>query len=196
MRAGLDEQRVVAAAAELADTEGLEAVTVSAVARGFGVRPPSLYSHVASTADLRTGVALLALAEMADRAAVALAGRARRDALVALCDVYRDYAHAHPGRYAAAQLPLDTATARGSAGPRHAEMALAVLRAYDVPEPDRTHAVRLLGATVRGFVELELAGSFDHTGPTADGTPAPDAAASWRRTVDALDTLFTHWETR
>lgn len=191
MRVGLSAERVVEAAAELADAEGLEAVTVSAVARGFGVRPPSLYSHVSSSADLRTGVALLALAEMADRAATALAGRSRRDALVALCDVYRDYAHAHPGRYAAAQQPLDTSTARASAGPRHAEMALAVLRGYDVPEPDRTHAVRLLGATVRGFVELELAGAFDHTPP-----PAPDAAASWRRSVDALDTLFTHWETR
>lgn len=39
---------------------------------------------MAGTGDLRTPIALLALDETADRAAVALAGRSRRDALVAL----------------------------------------------------------------------------------------------------------------
>lgn len=187
MRVGLTAERLVVAAAELADAEGLEAVTLSALARRFGVRPASLYSHVASTDDLRTRLALLALEEQADRASVALAGRSRRDALVALADVYRGYAHDHPGRHAAAQLRLDPATARASAGPRHAAMGRAVLVGYAVPEPDRTHAVRLVGALVRGFVDLELGGSFAHS--------EPDAEASWRRSIDALDTLLTHWET-
>ncbi|MCW2866058.1 MAG: TetR family transcriptional regulator [Marmoricola sp.] len=188
MGVGLTAERLVAAGAELADAEGFEAVTTSALARRFGVRPASLYSHLASTDDLRTRIALLALEEMADRAAEALAGRSRRDALVALADVYRDYARAHPGRYQAAQLRLDTETARASAGPRHAAMARAVLIGYAVPEPDRTHAARLIGALVRGFVDLELGGSFDHS--------EPDAESSWRRSVDALDTLLSHWETR
>ena len=188
MGVGLTAERLVLAGAELADAEGFEAVTTSALARRFDVRPASLYSHLASTEDLRTRIALLALAEMADLAAEALAGRSRRDALVALADVYRDYARAHPGRYQAAQLRLDAETARASAGPRHAAMARAVLIGYAVPEPDRTHAVRLIGALVRGFVDLELGGSFDHS--------EPDAESSWRRSVDALDTLLTHWETR
>ena len=188
MRAGLTAERLVAAGAELADAEGFEAVTVSALARRFGVRPASIYSHLANTDDLRSRIALLALEEQADRAAHALAGRSRRDALVALADVYRDYAHEHPGRHAAAQLRLDPDTARASAVARHAAMARAVLIGYAVPEPDRTHAVRLIGALVRGFVDLELGGSFDHS--------EPDAASSWRRSIDALDALLSHWETR
>ncbi len=65
--------------------------------------------------DLKTRIALLALEELADRAADALAGRAGKDALVALANVYRDYAREHPGRYAAAQFRLDPETAAASA---------------------------------------------------------------------------------
>lgn len=188
MRAGLNADRLVTSGAELADAEGFEAVTVSALARRFGVRSASVYSHLASTHDLRTRIALLALAELADRASAALAGRSGRDALVALADTYRDYAREHPGRYAATLLRLDPETAASSAGPRHASMARAVLIGYDVPDPDRTNAVRLLGSMIRGFVDLELAGAFDHS--------TPDAETSWRRCLDALDTLLRSWENR
>lgn len=60
VRAGLTTDRVVEAAADLADSIGLDKVTVSALARGFGVKDASLYSHVRSVQDLRTRVALLA----------------------------------------------------------------------------------------------------------------------------------------
>ena len=187
VRAGLTTERLVTAGAELADAEGFEAVTVSALARHFGVRPASVYSHLAGSDDLRARIALLALAETADRAADALAGRSGRDALVALADVYRDYAREHPGRHTATRIPLDAETAQASAGPRHAAMARAVLLGYDVPEPDSTHAVRLIGSVIRGFIDLELVGAFDHS--------EPDAESSWQRSLDALDTLLRHWET-
>ena len=185
LRAGLTVDRLVAAAGDLADAEGLEAVTITAVARHFDVRPASIYSHLASTDDLRAHITLSALAELADRASLALAGRAGKDALVALADVYRDYAREHPGRHAATRLRLDPESAAASAGPRHAAMARAVLLGYDLPQPDQAHAVRLLGSLVRGFVDLELGGSFDHS--------EPDADSSWRRALDALDTLFRTW---
>ena len=184
-RSGLTVERLVRAGAELADEVGFDEVTVSALARRVEVKPASLYWHLASSHDLRTRIALLALAELADRAAVALAGRAGRDALVALGDVYRDYAREHPGRYAAARFRLDPETAAASAGVRHAEMTRAILRAYDLTEPDQTHAVRLLGSVFNGYVALEAAGGFDHS--------TPDSQASWERIMDALDTLLRHW---
>ncbi|MFD7508748.1 TetR/AcrR family transcriptional regulator [Streptomyces sp. NPDC059853] len=184
-RAGLTTERVVRAGAELADEAGFDAVTLSALARRFGVKVASLYSHLKNSQELRTRIALLALEEMADRAAAALAGRSGRDALAALGDVYRDYAHQHPGRYAAAQLRLDPETAAASAGVRHAELARAVLRGYDLAEPDRTHAVRLLGSVFNGYVGLELGGGFAHS--------APDTQQTWTRILDSLDALLRHW---
>ncbi|WP_143671874.1 TetR/AcrR family transcriptional regulator, partial [Streptomyces caniscabiei] len=124
-RAGLSPERLTLAGAELADEIGFDEVTVSELARRFDVKVASLYSHVRNSHDLRTRIALLALEEMADRGAAALAGRAGKDALAALGDVYRDYARAHPGRYAAAQLRLDPQTATASAGGRHARMTRA-----------------------------------------------------------------------
>ncbi|MFD0887244.1 TetR family transcriptional regulator, partial [Streptosporangium algeriense] len=74
-RAGVTVERLTRAAADLADEIGFESVTVSALARGFGVTDASLYSHIRNVRDLRTRVAILALTELADRAAAALAGR-------------------------------------------------------------------------------------------------------------------------
>ncbi|MDO0929224.1 TetR/AcrR family transcriptional regulator [Streptomyces sp. TG1A-8] len=185
VRAGLTAERLVRAGAELADEVGFGQVTVSALARRFDVKVASLYSHLRNSHDLRTRIALLALEELADRAAEALAGRAGRDALDAYANVYRDYARQHPGRYEAARFRLDPETAAASAGVRHARMTRAVLRGYDLAEPDQTHAVRLLGSVFHGYVSLESAGGFSHS--------APDPQESWARILDALDTLLRTW---
>ena len=160
-------------------------MTLSELARRFEVKVASLYSHLKNSQDLKTRIALLALEEMADRAAEAVAGRAGKDALGALANVYRDYAREHPGRYAAAQFRLDPETAAASAGVRHARMTRAILRGYDLAEPDQTHAVRLLGSVFHGYVSLELGGGFSHS--------APDTQETWTRTLDALDVLLRNW---
>ncbi|AKA08087.1 TetR family transcriptional regulator [Streptomyces noursei ZPM] len=186
-RVGLTTERLTRAGAELADEVGFAQVTVSELARRFDVKVASLYSHVKNSHDLKTRISLLALAELADLAAEALAGRAGKDALAAFADVYRDYAREHPGRYAATQFPLDPETAAASAGVRHAQMTRAILRGYDLPEPEQTHAVRMLGSVFHGYVSLELAGGFSHS--------APDSEETWSRVVDALDALLRNWPT-
>ncbi|MBU5947000.1 TetR-like C-terminal domain-containing protein [Streptomyces griseoincarnatus] len=184
-RAGLTTERLTQAGATLADEVGFDQVTVSELARRFDVKVASLYSHVKNSHDLKTRIALLALEELADRAADALAGRAGKDALVALANVYRDYAREHPGRYAAAQFRLDPGTAAASAGVRHAKMTRALLRGYHLDEPDQTHAVRLLGSVFHGYVSIEMGGGFSHS--------APDTEETWSRVLDALDALLRTW---
>jgi AcrR family transcriptional regulator len=177
---------VVAAAADLADREGFEAVTPAAVARAVDVRTPSLYAHVDGAEALRVGVQTLALEEMADAAARAVAGRSGRRALQALADAYRDYARAHPGRYAASRRPVDPLrTATVAAGRRHSDLLGAVLAGYGIDGPDVVHAVRLVGSTVHGFVTLEATGGFDHSDPSSD--------VSWARIVGALDAALSAW---
>ncbi|MEU9050722.1 WHG domain-containing protein [Streptomyces sp. NPDC048384] len=186
-RVGLTTERLVRAGGELADEVGFEQVTVSELARRFDVKVASLYSHVRNSADLKTRIALFALEELADRAADAIAGRAGKDALVAFANVYRDYEREHPGRSAAARMRLDPETAAASAGVRHAQMTRAILRGYDLTEPDATHAVRLLGSVFHGYSSLESAGGFSHS--------APDSEETWIRILDALDALLRNWPT-
>ncbi|MFD9125711.1 TetR/AcrR family transcriptional regulator [Kitasatospora sp. NPDC059571] len=188
VRVGLTAERLTRAGAELADEVGFEEVTVSALARRFDVKVASLYSHLKNSQDLKTRITLLALEELADRVSAALAGRAGRDALAAFANAYRDYAREHPGRYAAAQFRLDAETAAASAGVRHAQMSRAVLRGYDLTEPDQTHAVRMLGSVFHGYISLESGGGFDHT--------AADPQESWEWIIDSVDTLLRSRTTR
>ncbi|MEU7416853.1 TetR-like C-terminal domain-containing protein [Streptomyces antibioticus] len=184
-RVGLSTDRLVAAAAELADEAGFEGVTLSALARRFGVKDASLYSHVRSLQDLRTRLALLVGGEMIDRIAVAVAGLAGRDALVAFAGAYREYALRYPGRYAATQIHIDQSAAADSPELRRtAEITYGMLRGYGLAEPDLTDAVRLLRSTFHGYCALEAGGGF--------GAPR-DVQRSWDKAVDALHMALTHW---
>jgi AcrR family transcriptional regulator len=184
-RAGVSVERLVVAAAELADEVGFEGVTLSALARRFGVKDASLYAHVRGLRELRTRLALLAGGEMIDEIADAVAGRAGREALAAFAGAYRDYALRHPGRYAAMQTRIDPEVVPDSPAMRRtAEITYGMLRAYGLGEPDLTDAVRLLRATFHGYCALEAAGGF------ADPR---DVRASWDKAVDALHVALEHW---
>ncbi|MEV7803012.1 WHG domain-containing protein [Microbispora sp. NPDC088329] len=184
-RAGVTAERLIEAAADLADEVGLENLTISELARRFGVKDASLYSHIRNAHELRVRVAGLALAELADRAAASLAGRAGKDALVAFAGTYRDYARKHPGRYTAMQTDLDPQSPEASAARRHSDMTRAILRGYALAEPDQTDAVRMLGSVFHGFVSLEMAGGFRHHSRAAD--------ESWSRMLDTIDVALRNW---
>lgn len=186
-RAGLSSERVAAAGAELADEIGFEAVTAAELARRLEVRTASLYSHVRSSADLKARIAALALNELADQVADALAGRTRTEALAGMAGAYRDYARQHPGRFAATLGTNGDDEAVIAAGRRHAQLAAAMLRGYPLDAGAVTHAIRFVGSTLRGFASLEQSSSFDYSDP-----PASD---SWAHAVAALDVLLRNWPT-
>ncbi|WP_328479038.1 WHG domain-containing protein [Streptomyces sp. NBC_00377] len=188
-RVGLTTDRLVEAAADLADEVGFDNVTVSALARRFGVKDASLYAHVRNARELRTRLALLVGGEMIDRIAAAVVGRAGKEALVAFAGAYREYALRHPGRYAATQVRIDQETDRELAADspalrRTAEVTYGMLRAYGLDEPDLTDAVRLLRSTFHGYCMLEAGGGF--------GAPR-DVQRSWDKAIDALHLALTHW---
>lgn len=185
-RAGITVARLTEAAADLADEIGFDNVTVLAVARSFGVKDASLYSHIKNLRDLRARVAAASLTDLADRVSDAIAGRAGKDALVAFAGAYRDYAREHPGRYASTRFELDSDAALESDAHRHSHLSRAILRAYRLPEPDETDAVRLLGSTFHGYIALEAAGGFTQ----GNGRESED---SWIRVLDVLHHALEHW---
>ncbi|GAA3826259.1 TetR/AcrR family transcriptional regulator [Streptomyces chiangmaiensis] len=185
VRAGLNAQRLITAAADLADEVGYDNVTLSALARRFGVKDASLYSHIRNLQDLRTRLALFAGGEMIDHIAAAVAGRAGKDALTAFAGTYREYARRYPGRYAATQIRIGRSLVTDSPAMRRtAEITYGMLRAYGLDEPDLTDAVRLLRSTFHGYCVLEATGAF--------GAPR-DVEASWAKAVDALHVALEHW---
>jgi AcrR family transcriptional regulator len=160
-RAGLSTAAVVAAAADIADAEGLDGLTLARLAAAVGVRTPSLYNHVGSLDDVRRGIALVGLREIGDALRDAAVGRARDDALVAMAHAYRAYARAHPGRYAATQrAPAADDRELIEAAAKAVDVLLAILRGYGLEGDDAIHAARAVRSALHGFVTLEAGGGF------------------------------------
>jgi AcrR family transcriptional regulator len=177
-RRGLDRAQVVEAAAEIADAEGLEAVTLARVASALGVRSPSLYNHVAGLDGLLRGIAAQSTHELAVELRRAATGRSGVDAITAVADAQRAYARAHPGRYAttvAAPAAGDAEHERAAA--EAVDVLTAVLGGSGLDGDELIHAVRALRSAVHGFAAIEAAGGFGL---------AVDRDASFRRLVQAL----------
>ena len=163
-RAGLHRDAVVDIAVRLVDQapDGFARLSLAAVAGEAGVAVPSLYKHVESLADLKRGVALVAVRELARRSAAATVGRSGPDAVRSLGRAVREFAREHPGLYAATQVAPDAAddSALALAAANTVEIIAAVLRGSGVPDARLIDAVRVVRSAVHGFAVLESGGGF------------------------------------
>jgi AcrR family transcriptional regulator len=170
---GLTLDDVVDAAAVVADRDGLDAVSLAAVAAALGVKAPSLYAHVAGLAGLHRALGRRGAIELGAALADAVDDEDEDDpasALRALAGAYRRFAHDRPGLYAA-MLPAPDPDADPEAA---ADVAAAIAGPAQVMArlglpPERTiDAVRTVRALLHGFVDLELRGGFGLPDPVDD----------------------------
>ncbi|NIR36799.1 MAG: TetR family transcriptional regulator [Actinobacteria bacterium] len=77
-RRALDSDLVITTAADLADREGLDAVTLTRVADELGVRQPALYRHVDGFDDLIRSLGLLGRERLANALSPHRGGDRRR----------------------------------------------------------------------------------------------------------------------
>lgn len=160
-RNGLSPEVVVGAAVRLADTEGLQQLTLTRLAAQLDVRPPSLFNHIGGLPDLKRQLQLRGVREMTARVARAAAGRAGSDALLASAFAIREFAHEHPGLYAASLPSTETADAElNEAGDEFVGLFFDVVRQYGLEGTDAVHAVRGLFSVIHGFIMLQRAGTF------------------------------------
>ena len=177
-RLPLDSAKVVATAAEIADAEGLDRLTLTRVADELGVRQPALYRHIGGYDDLLRSLSLRGREMLAQRLADAAVGLAGDDSVAAVGHAWRQMVRDHPGIYAA----TDRYPCAGDAELEAAvEWVLAVLgqtlRGYDLTDEDRVHAARALRSAFHGFSHLE----------SGDGHPLPhDPEDTFEHLVELL----------
>ncbi len=158
---GLDRDRVIAEAAALVDAEGVSALSITRLAARVGVRPPSLFKHIAGLEDLTGEVAALAYQEL-DAALTAAPGD-----LHALACAWRDFAHRRPGVYQlAARTHLELGPAAVQAGTATLERVLTAMAALTGEGEPAVHGARALRALIHGHLLLELGGGFGLDVPT------------------------------
>jgi len=159
-RTSLDE--IVRAGRDLLESDGVDGVTMRAVADRVGVRPPSLYKRVRSRDDLLRLLAETTVADLAGRLDAVAAAGSGVDAVTRLGDLaraLRSFAHERPAGYgllfsppSAARLPPETL------GPSTAALFGVV---SEIAGPDEAlEAARTVTAWVTGFIAMELSGSF------------------------------------
>jgi AcrR family transcriptional regulator len=159
---GLELEQVIRTASSLADTEGLDAVTLARVASALDVRSPSLYSHVDGLAGLRRGLALDAARRLGATIVAAIGDRDGVDAVRAIASAYRSFAAKHPGAYST----ILTTPAEEDDAEIYAVFAaqlppiVAVLEGLGVDPAEAIDLIRGFRSALHGFVSLEASGGF------------------------------------
>ena len=189
-KAGLSPEDVYEVAGDIADRNGLDAVTLASVAEALGIRSPSLYAHVAGIEGLKRALALRAAGELEDVLRDATGRSTGVEALRKMMDSYRDFASERPGLYDALQRSVRPGTDEemDEAVAWLLEPVEAALSQAGVSGRERVHFIRLLRAAVHGFVTLDHAGAFAASRKEVDesfrrlvelilaGVPQPSAA--------------------
>ncbi len=146
-RAGLDTVQVLAAARAVLREDGIQALSLRAVARRLGVAPNTLYSHVAGKDDLLD----LVLDDVLGGVAVPAEEEVRRDPWGAvraiMLDSY-DVLLAHPGLVPAY---LDRQGARGVQAQRLGVVTMRALGNAGLDEESAREAMRVLIVNTVGF---------------------------------------------
>ena len=152
VRLTLTRERVVQAAVELADREGIPPLTMRSLARHVGVEAMSLYHHVANKDDLLDGMVDLVFSEIyMPEVGADWAGEMRRRSVSG-----REALKRHPWAVGL----MDSRRAPGGETLRHHDAVLGCLRAADFSWEMAGHAFAVLDAHLYGFMVQETSLPF------------------------------------
>jgi AcrR family transcriptional regulator len=176
--AQISREEVLQASLAIADADGLDAVTMQAVARRLGVTPMALYRHVASKADLLDALVEGLLTEFSLPAGDLSADERLRT----MGRSIREVARRHPSLFPLLlQRPAVTPEAR-----RVRDSVCAALEEMGLGAAQARRAERLLSTIVLGFAASEASGRFrDHPRSVID----QDFACLERAILLVLDDL-------
>ena len=146
-RSPLSRERVLRAAVVLADTDGIESLTMRRLGQDLGVEAMSLYNHVAGKDDILDGIADLVFSEidlpsaLADwKTAMRLRAISAREALV---------------RHPWASSLMQSRTKPGPATLRHHDSVIGRLRDASFTVDMTAHAFSVMDSYIYGFAQQQ-----------------------------------------
>ena len=154
-RVPVTRDRALAAAVSVADTEGIDALTMRRLALELGVEAMSLYHHVASKTDILDGMVDLVFTEIELPAQGVQWKPAMRARAMS--------ARAALMRHKWAVSIMNSRTAPGPATLRHHDAVIGCCRQAGFSVAETGHIFSLIDSYVYGFVLQEVALPFDET---------------------------------
>ncbi|MRH43869.1 TetR family transcriptional regulator [Aquibacillus halophilus] len=160
-RIGLDRNRLLDVAIEIANQDGIHAVTMATLAKRLNIRPPSLYNHIDGLPALRNELALYGLEQLHSVMVEATTEKEGDDVISAISFAYLKFTRTHPGLYEATLYAPDNRDPKvEQAGNKIVELALNSLNHFQLDKDDAIHTVRGLRSILHGFSSLEQSGGF------------------------------------
>ncbi|HEY2715427.1 MAG TPA: TetR/AcrR family transcriptional regulator C-terminal domain-containing protein [Solirubrobacterales bacterium] len=163
---GLSRETIVAAAIEIADEDGIEAVSIRRIATRLEARPMSLYSHIEHKGEL---VDLMIDEVMGEAVLPGEVPEDWREALRQIAHRTRDAARAHPWMIA-------TAFRRPLLGPkalRHVDQSLAAVAPLDLPFERKRAVLLSVDMYTLGYVRWEMLSPHGAGSPCAGRDEMP-----------------------
>ncbi|NTU25497.1 TetR family transcriptional regulator [Bacillus tequilensis] len=160
-RIGLSQKMIVDAAAEIADQEGLNRVTLAALSKKMNVRPPSLYNHINGLKAIRTELAVSGLTKLYEQMAVSVTEQKGDAALFALAHAYVDFAVENPGYYEASLLKVQDERADIASDQIVRLVTKLLIENGYASEKTAIHATRGLRSLLHGFTALMAKEAFE-----------------------------------
>ncbi|KOA18424.1 hypothetical protein CLHOM_33260 [Clostridium homopropionicum DSM 5847] len=160
-RIGLDLNTILKAATEIADTKGVNEITLASLAQKLEVRTPSLYNYIEGLPGLRKKLAIYGIEQLHIAITHAVIGLAGDAAVRAMSEAYLSFARLHPGLYEATFMapdPMDLDVQKASK--EVTDVVVRALKAYDLSDEEAIHVTRGLRSVLHGFASIEQMGGF------------------------------------
>jgi len=166
-RAPLSRERVLNGAVAVADSGGIAGLTIRSLAQELGVKPMSVYHHVANKSEILDGIVDIVFGEIE----LPSAGGDWRAEISRRAHSARLVLRRHPWAIGL----LESRTSPGPATLRHHNAVLGALRAAGFSVALTAHAYALLDSYVYGFALQEATLPFDDS--SVEEVAAPMMAA-------------------
>ena len=160
----LSKKIILDTAARMADEEGITNITLKSLAEQLGVKSPSLYKHISGLDELNKELMLYGWDLLEKEIMKAAIGKAKDDAIIALCYTFRDFVALHRGLFEAMQwYNMYQTNEHLQATEGLVSVIFQVLDAYGLVEEQKVHIVRMLRGFLQGFSTIESHNGFGNS---------------------------------
>lgn len=164
MRSGLDKTIILDAAAKMTDEKGIANITLKSLAEELGVRSPSLYKHIKGLDELYKELMLYSWRLLEKDMMKAAIGKAKDDAIIAMCYAYRNFVKLHSGLFETMQwYNMYKSDEHLQATDELVSILFQVLDGYELLEEQKVHIVRMLRGFLQGFLAIENHDGFGNS---------------------------------
>jgi len=160
MPRNLSHRQIIETAVVLAQSEGLDAITLSRLAKELEIRTASLYNHIDGIESLKCDLAIFGMDKLLDEIKIGVIGKSGPEALITVMFVYRSFAKLNSGIYDLIFRVYENQQQLDQQRSELIRLLSLILKPFNLSWDDEIHLIRGLRSFIHGFVSLELNQGF------------------------------------